>query len=215
VPYRPTARTEARRLQDRDRILRSAQALIARGGFRAASVAQVARRSRLAVGSVYRHFPSKAELFAEVFRRASGHEVEVTGRAGEREGSCAERLTAVVETFARRAFESPRLAYALLAEPVDPAVEAERLIYRRAYRDRIERVLAQGVRAGELPALDPKLCAAAIVGAIAEALVGPLSQGGSRSRDALVAELARFVVRSVSPLEEKRHVASVRSRRTA
>ena len=29
----------------------------------------------------------------------------------------------------------PRLAWALLAEPVDPAVEAERLHFRHSYRD--------------------------------------------------------------------------------
>ena len=40
-----------------------------------------------------------------------------------------------METFARRALRGPRLACALLAEPVDPAIEAERLAFRRAYRD--------------------------------------------------------------------------------
>ena len=39
----------------------------------------------------------------------------------------AERIAAGVETFARRALRGRRLAWALLAEPVDPAVEAERL----------------------------------------------------------------------------------------
>ena len=76
VPYRPTERTEARRAAARERIVRAAHALIARGGYREAQVAAVAAGAGVATGSVYSHFPSKADLFAEVFRRASQREVD-------------------------------------------------------------------------------------------------------------------------------------------
>ena len=46
----------------------------------------------------------------------------------------AERLEHVLATFARRALRNPRLAWALIAEPVDPLVDAERLAYRCATR---------------------------------------------------------------------------------
>ncbi len=49
---------------------------------------------------------------------------------------------------------------------------------------------------GELPPLDAELSAAAIVGALAEALVGPL-QRRETGADALVAGLQTFVLRSV------------------
>ena len=81
MPYRPTERTEARRAQTRERIVRAAHELIARGGYREAQVAAVAARAGVATGTVYRHFPSKAELFAEVFRRASQREVDATRAA--------------------------------------------------------------------------------------------------------------------------------------
>jgi AcrR family transcriptional regulator len=87
-------------------------------------------------------------------------------------------------------------AYALIAEPVDPAVEAERLTFRRAYADLFERALQDAIRAGELPPQDPELAATAIVGALAEALVGPL-QRRQAGADALVAGLQAFVLQSV------------------
>ena len=90
-------------------------------------------------------------------------------------GSAPQRIAAAVETFARRALRGRRLAWALIAEPVDPAVEAERLVFRRAYRDAFAEVIADGVAAGELPDQDPATSAAALVGAIGEALVGPVS----------------------------------------
>ena len=200
MPYRPTERTEARREATRERIVRAAHALIARGGYREAQVAAVAAGAGVATGSVYRHFPSKAELFAEVFRRASQREVDATRAAAQAAGGPAsQRLAAAVETFARRALRGRRLAWALLAEPVDPAVEVERLAFRRAYATGFARVLRDGVEAGELAPQNVELTAAALVGALGEALVGPLSPvADDLDPDALVADLVTFCLRAVT-----------------
>jgi AcrR family transcriptional regulator len=200
VPYRPTQLTEARSAATRERIVGAAHALIARGGYREAQVAAVAAGAGVATGSVYRHFPSKAELFAEVFRRASQREVDATRAAAEAAGGTAsQQLAAAVETFARRALRGRRLAWALLAEPVDPAVEVERLAFRRAYAADFARVLRAGVAAGELAPQNVELTAAALVGALGEALVGPLSPvEDDVDADALVADLVTFCLRSVT-----------------
>ncbi|MFI6520585.1 TetR/AcrR family transcriptional regulator [Spirillospora sp. NPDC050679] len=186
MAYRRTPGVQARLTASRERIVAAALELVAEGGYRACSVAAVAERAGLATGTVYRHFPGKADLVAEVFRTASQREVDAVARAAALEATARERVTAVVETFAGRALRAPRLAYALLAEPVDPAVEAERLVFRRAYAEVITRHVAEGVAAGELPAQDPALSAAALVGAIAEALVGPLSAGSPAPVPALI-----------------------------
>jgi hypothetical protein len=75
-------------------------------------------------------------------------------------------------------------------------VEAERLTFRRAYADLFERALHDGIRAAQLPAQDAQLAASAIVGALAEAMVGPL-QRREVGADALVAGLQAFVLQSV------------------
>ena len=176
MAYRTTERALARRLQARERILRAAHALVAQGGFGAAPIAAVAARAGVATGTVYRHFESKADLFAEVFRRAAQHEVDAVAGSPD--------LATGVETFARRALAGRRLAWALLAEPVDPVVEAERLAFRRAYRDAFLRFV------------DDELTAAAMVGAIGEVLVGPLSPTGpDLDEDALVARLVTLCER--------------------
>jgi AcrR family transcriptional regulator len=200
MPYRPTERTEARRAQTREQIVRAAHALIARGGYREAQVAAVAAHAGVATGTVYRHFPSKAELFAEVFRRASQREVDATRAAADDAGGHARRrIAAAVETFARRALRGRRLAWALLAEPVDPAVEVERLTFRRAYAAGFADWLRAGVAACELPAQNVDLTAAALVGALGEALVGPLSPvAADVDADAFVADLVTFCLRSVT-----------------
>jgi len=202
VPYRPTERTEARKAEVRAGIVGAARRLIARGGYAEAQVAAVAAEAGVATGTVYRHFPSKAELFAEVFREASQREVDAMAAAADGAGSATDRIAAGVESFARRALRSPRLAYALLAEPVDPAVEAERLAFRRAYRDVLAGVIADGIGAAQLPPQDVEVSAAALVGAIGEALVGPLSPAGSGDPEAVIGPLTEFCVRSIT---EKEH----------
>lgn len=173
---------QARLSASRERIVAAALAIVAEQGYRGCSVSAVAERAGVATGSVYRHFPGKADLVAEVFRTASQREVDAVAKAAELEASVHERVTAVIETFAGRALRAPRMAYALIAEPVDPAVDAERLIFRRAYAEVITGHIAAGVAAGLLPAQDPRLTATALVGAIGEALVGPLAAGEIEQR---------------------------------
>jgi AcrR family transcriptional regulator len=196
MPYRPTERTRARLAAARERIVSAALTQLAEGGYASASVVAVARRAGVATGTVYRHFPSKGDLFAEVFRRAAQREVDVLVSMTDLHEPVTQRLAAWVEAFVRRALAEPVRAYALIAEPVDPAVEAERLTFRRAYADLFERALRDGMRAGQLRELDAELAATAIVGALAEARVGPL-QRREAGADALVAGLQTFVLQSV------------------
>jgi AcrR family transcriptional regulator len=206
MPYRPTERTEARRLATRERIVGAALERVARGGYASAGIQAVAHEAGVAVGTVYRHFPSKGDLFAEVFRRASQPELDVVVEVSGADGrAAAERVAAAVEAFCRRALAGPVLAYALIAEPVDPAVESERLRFRIGYRDAFARVLEDGVRDGELRPHDSLTVAAALVGALAESLVGPLSTANGGSREALVATLVQFCQEALPSAHERVH----------
>jgi hypothetical protein len=82
---------------------------------------------------------------------------------------------------------------------VDPAIEVERLAFRRAYRDAMAGVIRAGIDAGELSPQDPEVSAAALVGAIGEAMVGPLSPtAGRHDPEALITSLRDFCTRSVT-----------------
>jgi len=180
MAYRETDHTRAKKTLTRERLLKAARNLVAEQGFAAATAAAVAERSGVAAGTIYRHFPNKAELVAEVFRYATAHEVANVLAASEAltaAESCSGRIWRAVVTFAERALRGPQLAYALIAEPVDPRVEQERLHYRLAYAEIFEELIREGMQRGEFARQDAALSAAALVGLLAEALIGPLFPG--------------------------------------
>lgn len=186
----------------RGRLLAAARELIEEGGYGAASVIAVAERAGVAAGTLYRHFASKQELFVEVFRAVCAGEERAmrAAAAGMPTGSsAAQRLETVLATFAQRALRNPRLAWALIAEPVDPLVDAERLAYRERYAALIAEGLRTGIEAGELPPQNVALTAAALVGGCGEVLVGPLSpvaQGAPEAAE-MIDAVRTFVRRAV------------------
>ncbi len=183
-------------LATRERLLAAARELIEEGGYASASVAAIAERAGVASGTVYRHFASKAELFLEVFRAVcAGEERAMRAAADEAGPGAVDRLEAVLATFARRALQNRRLAWALLAEPVDPVVDAERLAYRERYASLVAAELRAAVAVGDIPAQDVAFTAAALVGGCGEALVGPLSSVNGSGQ--VVASIETFVRRAI------------------
>ncbi|RSS57145.1 TetR/AcrR family transcriptional regulator [Streptomyces sp. WAC01280] len=195
MAYRKTPAELLRLETAREHLVARATEVVAEVGWAQASVTAVADAAGIAAGSVYQHFPSKAALAVEVFRRASGHEVEVLGEVLRAGGDPVERLALGVETFARRALENRGLAYALLAAPAEPAVGAERLAYRLRYRALFAETVEQGMAAELLPPQDGRVTAAALTGAIAEVLVDPLGTPGEAGTEELLAELVAMALR--------------------
>ncbi len=197
--YRHTENATRRQADKRARILQAARALVADGGWPAAQVDRVAARADVATGTVYRHWASKAELCAEIVATVSAREVGIVAAIAAEGGAPAETLQSAVRAFATRALRGRRLAYALIAEPVDPEVETVRLDYRAQLARCFERILREGIMRGVFPRLDPAVAAACIVGAFMEALVGPLapSRGtGPRADRHLVDQITAFCLRA-------------------
>lgn len=193
MPYRPTEKTKARKAEMRQRIVDASLRIVSTGGFGALTVSGVAAEAGIATGAVYKHFESKAHLCAEVFRLATEKEVVVVRDHAWADGAPAIRLLNAIGAFAARAIRGRRLAYALIAEPVDALVDAERLRYRVAYAEVFQKLVEDGIRSGDFPPQAASVSAAAVVGVISEALVGPLTWTGSEEPVIQTAELIRSI----------------------
>lgn len=175
MAYRETEKMRLRKAEARQRIARCTYECVAEGGFRNARITRIAQLAGVATGTIYRHFESKEDLFAEIFRQATQREIEKVTEALASPGSATERLEKALRQFAERALKGPVMAWSLIAEPVDPKVEEERLAYRKAYADLFEQAIRRGIEEGCLPDQNARQSSTCLVGAIAESLVGPLS----------------------------------------
>ena len=193
--YRATESTEARKAARRSAILFAARDVVSSSDFSGLRVARVARRAGVATGTVYRYFPSKTELALEVFRHVSGHELAWLEELALGSGSVPELIAGLVEAFVGRALAAPRLAHALLAEPLPPEVAAERLRFRRAFARVFQGLIERGIAAGDLPPQDPVLSATWLIGGLSEALYGPLVDAAAR--EDLIPSLSALAFRSL------------------
>ena len=148
----------------------------------AVQIAPVAVRANVAAGTVYRYFPSKADLISELIAEVSQDELAAIRRAADAAPGPSSALAAAVSTVAVHVLSQRKLAWGILAEPVDVDVTASRLASRREIAGEIASRIDAAVRAGHLPAQDTALAATSLLGALHESLVGPLAPDICRRR---------------------------------
>ena len=137
-----TAAQRARRA----RIISATLALAARGGFEAVQMREVAERSEVALGTLYRYFPSKIHLLV----CAMSSEVDgLSNRLQKRQApgeSRAERVSFVLERSTRSLQRDPLLTEALVRAMMaaDSSVAAEVTAIRRGMSDLIVLAMRNG-----------------------------------------------------------------------
>jgi len=175
MPYRRTENV-IRRLAAREQaILDGAAALAAENGMGAVQIAGVAERAGIAAGTVYRYFPSKADLVAALIESAGERELAALREAADRAPGPLSALAAWITTFAARAFHARHLVWAITGEPVEPDLDRLRRDFRHALTADLAARIQSAVAGRHLPEQDANLAAPAILGALMEGLIGPLA----------------------------------------
>src|SRR5947209_11907292 len=157
MAYRRTENVLRRLAARHEAILGAARALATEAGINAVQIAPVAERSGIAAGTVYRYFPSKTALIAAVVAAASEHEIGAMRRAADAAPGPLSALAAALTTFSAQALRSRKLAFALIAEPVDADTEKARQPYREALAGEIGRRLSVAMSGGYVPDQDIKV----------------------------------------------------------
>ena len=146
VPTRPARKPRADSVRNRERVLAAAKAVFAAGGP-ARSLEAVARQAGVGVGTLYRHFPTRQDLFEAVYR----HEVEQLAERAEQLATNLPPLEALrhwmhanVEFVATKKGMSAALAIAIHASSDLTAYSMDRL--GRA----LATLLRRGVTAAEI-----------------------------------------------------------------
>jgi AcrR family transcriptional regulator len=149
-PGTRTRRKDA--LRNRERVLRAALELVRRDG-ESVPMAQIAGLAGVGVGTVYRHFPTREDLLAELVYRSFGIALENARAAESHPGSALEGVRAFFEAtlrdreqFLLPAHGGPRI--------FTPAIDKRRADIRTALRTLLERGQAAGELRADLTAED-------------------------------------------------------------
>ena len=145
-PY--DSETPAQRAR-RARIIQATLALASRGGYEAVQMREVAERSEVALGTLYRYFPSKIHLLVS----AMSFELERMRNRMQRKAipgdTRLERVSYVLERTTRSLQRDPNLTEALVRAMMvaDASVAAE----VTAVRDQMTDLSMQGMRDDDAP----------------------------------------------------------------
>lgn len=199
MPYRRTENVLRRLAARHDAIVDAAGALAAEGGINAVQIGTVSKRANVATGTVYRYFPSKTDLVAALAEAVTQREIAAMRSAADAAPGALSALAAAIATYATRALANRRLAFALIAEPLDAAADEARLKFRAALTAELGKRLYAAIGSGNVPEQDIAVAAPALLGALIEGLIGPLAfelDGAGKSRDAVQA-VTLFALRAV------------------
>jgi TetR/AcrR family transcriptional regulator, cholesterol catabolism regulator len=115
----------ATQLARRKRIVAAAMDLAAQGGYEAVQMRDVARRAKVALGTLYKYFSSKDQLLAYAWADWSQGLQEHLWRHPIRGANRADRIMDFVRRATRALEREPRLASALLKSMLVPDSSAE------------------------------------------------------------------------------------------
>ena len=162
---------DGRTAQRRREILAAAEKVFSARGYAAARVDDVAAEAGLAKGSLYNYFRSKQELFTQVFYEAIAPDEADVDRILSADLPAGEKLESVLDTWGRRLEYFTHIGGLMLefwatAARQDASGQLAgvfRDLYARS-RERIGRIVAEGVASGEFSRdVAPRLAASLIV----------------------------------------------------
>jgi AcrR family transcriptional regulator len=187
-----------RRDRQRDAILHAAARLFREHGFADTGMRDIAAAADLSAANLYHYFDSKNELLFYCQDRALDRMLDAVASARRASPSAAARLRLVFTTHLRTLLDDIEGATAhLQIESLPPALRTAIVRKRDRYEQALRRVIADGVRAGELVDMNPAIVARAMLGAMNWTVTWFRPEGADTA--AAVGEvITRFLVRGIA-----------------
>jgi AcrR family transcriptional regulator len=194
----PGASRERRRDRQRDAILRAAARLFRDRGFADTGMRDIAAAADISAANLYHYFNGKDELLFYCQDRALDRMLGAVTTARRTTTSAAERLRLAFVTHVRTLLDDIEGATAHVhTESLPPALRSALVRKRDRYEQGLRRVIADGIRSGELVDMDPAIVTRAMLGAM-NWTVTWFRPDGPDTAEAVGDVIARFLVRGVA-----------------
>ena len=172
--------------QTRQGIIEKAAPLFNQRGFSGCSMADIMEATGLEKGGVYRHFSSKEELAAEVFRYAMQTAFDARSIADRPDLDAIAKLRLMVERFVTVPSPlpggCPLLNAAIDTDDGNPALRALVQDALAKWKARIRKIVQQGIDTGQIGrSIDPQSVANLIISTLEGALMIVRLEGNRRA----------------------------------
>ena len=142
------------------RILEAARSLFLSRSYAEVTTAQIARSAGVTKGAVYHHFSSKEELYLGMLHADLRGKEELFRRAAEGGDTARERLARLTRAFLQLPAHLQGVIK-LVRRDINIFADPERgelvRAYQRALPELVERIVTEGIGAGELATADARL----------------------------------------------------------
>jgi len=167
APARLSPRVSAKRRRRRAEILQAALQAFRERGYHATTLDDIANHLGLRKTALYHYFPDKEAILYACHLESLGELDRIMATARAQVAGPAERLGYVIREHVRvmtDTLQGSPLAFEVTA--LSPSHQTEIIRGRDAYEGALRALIEQGMRAGELRPVNPKLAAFAILGAV-------------------------------------------------
>jgi TetR/AcrR family fatty acid metabolism transcriptional regulator len=185
----------------RERIISAAATLFGDKGYHNTTTAEIAESAGVAAGTIYIYFSSKEELLVAVFEEFLGVHMDRLREGIARETGPEAKLRRLLRLGLELMEQNPDSARIFLSQLRQSTTMIKTVAKRssRAYRDIIEGVLEEGVRAGVCRQLNVRAAASMLFGAYQNIVLDWVADDCSYSLVDLSDELASFVLKERRP----------------
>ena len=187
-----------RRDRQQDSILRSAARLFRERGFADTGMRDIAAAADLSAANLYHYFDSKNDLLFYCQDRALDRMLSAVALARQGSRPAAERLDVVLNAHLQTLLDDIEGATAhLQIDSLPPSLRDVIVKKRDRYERALRRIIADGIRRGELVDMDPAVVARAMLGAM-NWTVTWFRPDGAETPGAVGEMIARFLIRGVA-----------------
>src|SRR5699024_5070969 len=154
-------------------IIEAAVEVIAENGYHASQVSKIAKKAKVADGTIYLYFKNKEDILISVFREKMGTFIDGAKRAIDDEQTANDKLFKLIEMHYSQLSESPYLAIVTQLEIRQSKSELRHEINKvlKSYLDVIDSVIEFGLETGEIDKkFNPQLIRQMIFGTLDESV---------------------------------------------
>ena len=182
-------------------------------GFADTGMRDIAEAANLSAANLYHYFKGKDEILYYCQDRAVDRMLAAIGRAQRERGPAVARLRGVLLAHIRTLLDEIEGATAhLQVEALSPVLRAQIVAKRDRYEHALRRLIADGVKRGELTAPDPALAARAMLGAL-NSTVSWFDPAGAKSADDVGRTLVDYLLRGIAVDQPARRRSSQTARK--